>query len=98
MARANELAERVYRGKPDHPAFASTYAWALHLQNKTGEALKIMDTLGQSLANPSIAIYYGAMLAAAGEKEKAKEYLAKTDGALMLPEEKIIVEEARKKL
>ena len=97
-ARAHELAERVYRAAPENPAFASTYAWSLHIQGKTEEALKIMDQFGPHLSHPNLAAYYGAMLAAAGQKEKAREYLAKATDAAMFPEEKTMVAEALKKL
>lgn len=86
--RPYELAREVYEKQKDNPAFASTYAYSLFLQEKTADALKIMDQLKpEQLEQPSIAGYYAVMLAAAGDKEKAKKYLDLTAKARVLPEE-----------
>ena len=58
-----------------------------------------METLSPAMLNdPSVAGYYGAILAAAGQKEKARTYLDRTTGAQLLPEEAQMVSAAREKL
>jgi hypothetical protein len=51
----------------------------------------------ESLEKPSTALYYGVLLSALGENEKAARFLAlaETDGQL-LPEEKQLLAVARK--
>lgn len=88
VARAHQLARQVYERDTNNYGFVSTYAWSLHVQGRTAEGLGIIERLKPAqLADPSVASYYGAMLAAAGQKEKAQEYFAKLDGASVLPEE-----------
>lgn len=99
VARAHQLARQVYERGTNNFAFVSTYAWSLHLQGKTAEALQIMETLKPAeLENPSVASYYGALLAASGQGEKARRYLAKAETAAILPEELSLVTAARKQL
>ncbi len=99
VARAHEVARQVYDRGTNNFAFVSTYAWSLHVQGKSAEALKLMDTLQPAeLNDPSVAGYYGAILVAAGQKEKARTYLDRTVGAPLLPEELQMVSEARRKL
>jgi len=90
-----EMAKDVYTKVPTNPAYASTYALSLYLQKKNAEALKVMESLDSKvLENPSIAGYYGVILKANGEGEKAKTYLALSSKAAMLPEEKKMFERA----
>ena len=48
----------------------------------------------EQLQAPSIAAYYGIILAAAGQKEKAQEYLKRGAQTFLLPEEKALVAKA----
>jgi len=58
-----------------------------------------MDQLTQDqLRDPSVAISYGVVLAAAGEKEKAREYPRRAAEATLLPEEKALVAKAENPL
>jgi len=99
IAQAHQVAGRVYHADTNNYGFISTYAWSLHLQGHTAEALKLMERIDAAhLGDPSVASYYGALLAAAGQEDKAKAFLAKADAAQILPEEKEIVEEARRKI
>ncbi len=84
-----DLAQEVYQKAPTNSSFASTYAFALHLQKKDAEALKVMQQLKPAdLEKPTIAGYYGLILKATGNAEKAKAYLASASKARLLPEEK----------
>jgi len=99
LTRAHEVARQVYDRGTNNFAFVSTYAWSLQVQGKSAEALKLMDTLKPAeLNDPAVAGYYGAILVAAGQKEKARTYLDRTVGAPLLPEELKLVSDARQKL
>jgi len=93
--RPHELARDVYQKDPTNAAYISTYAFSLHLQKKDAEALKLMQQLKpKDLEEPSIAGYYGLILQATGQKEKAKVYLRWASRAQVLPEEKKLFDRA----
>jgi hypothetical protein len=50
------------------------------------------------LRKPEIAAYYGVILAGAGEKEKAREYLHMGKQARLFPAEKELLEKTEKLL
>jgi tetratricopeptide (TPR) repeat protein len=90
------LACEVYQKGSTNSAFVSTYAYSLLVQQKAGEALKIIERLSpQQLADPAIAAYYGLVLQANGQREKAKKYLDLNPKANLLPEEQKLVDKAR---
>src|SRR5262249_8562084 len=95
--KPHELAREVYEKRKDNPSYASTYAYSLHLQKKTFEALKIMDQLKpEQLEQPAMAGYYGLMLAASGDKAKAKKYVELGANArVLLPEERELFQRAK---
>jgi predicted Zn-dependent protease len=95
LNQAFKLAEAAYNQKPDS-ATASTYAYALYLQNRTQDGLVVLQKLSNSeLETPSVALYYGVLLSAAGETNEAAHFLASaaTDGQL-LPEERKLLQQA----
>ena len=99
VARAHLLARQVYDRDTNHFGFVSTYAFSLHLQGKTAEALKIIETLKPAeLEKPAVASYYGVILAASGQTDKARRFLAKAEVAPILPEELQMIADARKGL
>jgi cytochrome c-type biogenesis protein CcmH/NrfG len=90
------LAREVYQQAPTNAYFASTYAFSLYKQDKTAEALKIMQQLKPAeLERPSIAGYYGLILKASGDTAKAKSYLGWASKAQLLPEEQKLFDRAR---
>ncbi|MBE0542914.1 MAG: hypothetical protein IH623_16325 [Verrucomicrobia bacterium] len=94
--KPHDLAREVYEQSPTNASFASTYAFALHLQGKDADALKIMQSLTpKQLEDPSIAGYYGLILKATGEGERAKAYLNWAFKGPLLPEERKLFERAR---
>lgn len=94
-ARAYGLAEQLYKKHPDNAAYASTYAFSLYHRGQFKHATEIMNALpAQDLAEPNIAVYYGILLAGAGDKERASGYLELAPQATLLPEEKALVEKA----
>jgi len=65
----------------------------------TDGALEIMNGLHESeLGNPALATYYGIVLAAAGEHEKAKKYLTIATSGQLLPEERALIAKAEASL
>ena len=89
------LGQEIYDHSPTNASFASTYAFSLHRQNKNAAALAVLGKLGESeLSKPSIAAYYGTILAADGQFEKAKPYLTLAATAKLLPEELQMVNSA----
>ena len=99
LAKAHEIAKTIYDRDTKNVGFASTYAWSLQLQGRTADALKVIEAIpAATLEQPSLAAYYGAVLAAAGQKEKARSFLDKSATAPLLPEEVKMVADARKKL
>src|SRR5207245_1842238 len=60
LETAHTLARDIHQAEPKNAAFASTYAFSLHLQGKTQEGLEILKGLNeQDLKNPNVALYYG---------------------------------------
>jgi len=94
--KPHDLARELYQHDPTNASYASTYAFSLHLQKKDAEALKVMQQLKpQELDNPAVAGYYGLILQATGNREKARIYLQWASKAQVLPEEKRLFDRAR---
>ncbi len=99
LARAHDVANGLYRAHPGEAVVASTYAFSLHLQGRTREGLAAMDSLpAVSLESPAVALYYGLLLAADGQRDRARQFLAHSQTASLLPEEKALLAEALKTL
>ena len=99
LPTAHELAKEVYRQHPEEGIATSTYAYSLHLQGRTKEGLAAMEKLKtEALETPPVALYYGVLLAAAGETNKASKYLELANHATLLPEEKTLIAETAKAL
>jgi len=95
VERARRVAAEIKNKEPLNGAYVSTYAFSLHTKGDVKGALQAMDQLSQDqLRDPSVAAYYGVVLAAAGQKEKAREYLDRAAHANLLPEEKALVAKA----
>jgi predicted Zn-dependent protease len=93
--RARRIAADLYRKEPSNAAYVSTYAFSLYAKGDTNAAIKVMNTLPEDqYRDPSLAAYYGIMLAAAGEIGKAREYLQIGRTATLLPEEKLLIDHA----
>jgi cytochrome c-type biogenesis protein CcmH/NrfG len=97
--RGQKAAREVYDKDPKNPAYVSTYAFALHSAGDSKKALKILETLSpEQLRKPEIAAYYGIILAATGDQARAAEYLDLGEKATLLPQEKALIEKARRSL
>jgi thioredoxin-like negative regulator of GroEL len=84
-----DLSREVYQKNPTNSYYACVYAFALHLQGKNAEALKIMQSIpSQSLKNTTTDGYYGVILKAAGDHTQADNYLKRSLSGQLLPEER----------
>jgi Flp pilus assembly protein TadD len=98
LSKAHALAKEVFTQHPDVALIASTYAFSLHLQGRTKEGLAVLEKLKPAaLEAPSVALYYGLLLAAAGETNQAGKYLEIARKSELLPEEKALATEALKR-
>lgn len=99
LPKAHELAKEVFAQHPDQAIVASTYAFSLHLQGRSKEGLAVMQKLKpEVLESPSVVLYYGLLLSATGETNKAGKYLDIAQKSTLLPEEKALAAEAVKQL
>jgi cytochrome c-type biogenesis protein CcmH/NrfG len=97
--RGQRAAREVYDKDPKNPAYVSTYAFALYTAGDAKKALTILETLTpEQLRKPEIAAYYGIILAATGDQTRAAEYLDLGEKATLLPQEKALIEKARRSL
>ena len=86
-----ELAQQVYAADPANISFASTYAFSLYLQHKNSEALKVFQQFNpQAFKDPEVAGYYGLILQATGQADRAAAYLKIAAQAQLLPEERAL--------
>ncbi len=97
LSKAHEIARASYAQHPADPVVASTYAWSLHLQGRTRDGLAVLEKCqAAELENPGVALYYGLLLAAAADTNRANHYLALVKPETLLPEERELVGEALK--
>lgn len=97
--RARGIARDLHAAHPHDAAFASTYAFALFESGDVKGAVKVMSQLTpEQLHDPSVAAYYGIVLAAAGQNDAATEYLALAEKTQLLPEEEELVARAKASL
>jgi hypothetical protein len=96
---ARRLAAKLHRENPTNAVFSATYAFALHLAGKTGDALKVMGALKEAqLRYPVLAAYYFVMLVDDGQMERAHSFLSAANQAALLPEEQQLLTAATRKL
>ena len=89
---ARRMAADIYQKKPTNAAYATTYAYALLSKGQSTQAAKIMNSLSvEQLRDPAVSAYYGICLAAVKDP-RAREFLEIGKGAILLPEEKALIE------
>lgn len=89
LPQAYQLANDAYAQRPEDPVVVSTYAYSLHLEGRTQDGVAALGKLKpELLEQPSVALYYGVLLAALHQTNLAAPFLeiARTKGRL-LPEE-----------
>ncbi len=92
------LAEELYQAAPSEAVYTTTYAFALSRQNRLTEALTQMEKLPlMELDKPGISLTFGYLLAEAGDRNRAREYLTKAQAGKLLPEEQKLLDEAKVK-
>lgn len=98
LIKAHQYAREAYQQATNNAAFVSTYAYSLYLQNRAPEGRAVIEVLPPAqLTNASIALYYGA-LQTAMNPEAAKKYFNLAAAGPLLPEEKKLLAEMRRKL
>ena len=98
-AYGRKLAEEVYQQNSSNALYATTYAYALYSRGDLSGAMKVMRSLTEEqLQEPAVSAYYGIFLAASGEMEKARHYLALGEKARLLPEEKALLDQAKRRV
>jgi len=95
--KAQRIAHDLNRNHPENAAYASTYAFALHLNDRPREALEVLRRLPPAqLEDPSVAAYYAVILVANGELTAAQHYLRQAGNGQLLPQERELVVKAAK--
>lgn len=95
---ASTTASELYTGNSADPHLAAIHAFSLHIQGKTRAGLNVLRKLSrEQLEEPSIAAYYGILLASEGLSYSEK-YLNLANEAGMFPEEKELLAQARRKV
>ena len=98
LSEAHKLAKEAFDHFPTNATIASTFAYSLYLQGKTRAGLDVLERLNpEALQKPSVALYYGVLLSAAGETNQACKYLSLVREPDLLPEEKALLATAQKK-
>ncbi len=97
-AEAREVARHLFEIYPDDPQTGSTYAYSLYEQGRPLEALEAMKRYPAALHVPAFGAYYGIFLAANGLREEALQYLALAKSAMLLPQERAMMDKARDSL
>jgi predicted Zn-dependent protease len=89
LPEAYQLAREIYTNHPTEPFIVSTYAYSLHLQGRSKEALGAMEKLKpEALEQPAVALYYGLLLNFSDKTNEAQKYFTLAGKANLLPEEK----------
>jgi hypothetical protein len=96
---ARRLAAKLHADHPTNEAFAATYAFALHTEGKTAEALQVLESLTEAqLGQPALAAYYVVILTENGNIDRARVFLPAAQRAVLLPEEQQLLTTAVRKL
>lgn len=87
-----QLAKALYKEEPTNPIIATTYGFALYLQDRPWEAMAVINTFpSEQLGTRSTSLYAGLFMAATGQLEQARPYFEIAAKYPMLPEEKALV-------
>jgi Flp pilus assembly protein TadD len=95
--KAHRIALENYRKHPEVADIASTYAFSLYRQKKSGEGVEVLKSFPEAvLRQPSIAVYYGLVLASAGDRAGAQPFLDIAEKSPdLLPEESALIKQAK---
>ncbi|TCO92269.1 Flp pilus assembly protein TadD [Chthoniobacter flavus] len=99
VAHASELARTLYERHPYEADYVSTYAFSLHRLGQSERALQVMKCLSPAiLKTPNFAAYYGVLLAATADWDRAPAFLELAKKADLLPEEQALLRTAREEI
>ena len=94
--KAKLTARDLAKAEPRNAFFVTTHAFSLYQQGRGKEALDLMEHLAPNeLRVPGRAVYYGLLLAADGQFDRADSVLKLTAQADMLPEERALLRIAK---
>jgi hypothetical protein len=94
-AKAYATACDLYAERPGDTVITSTYAYSLHLRGRTKEGLEILEKFPlEMLEIPAVSAYYGVLLAADGQTNKACRYLRLARKTELLPEERLLIDQS----
>jgi Flp pilus assembly protein TadD len=97
LSKAHEMAKELYDQRPTDVVVVSTYAYSLHLQGRTKQGIAVLEKLKPAeLELPPVALYYGVMLAANGQTEKATHFLEVGRRGVLFPEEADLLKQAKR--
>lgn len=97
LPQSLDLARQLASEAPDDPVIASTYAYALLANGQPDESLAALEKLTPAQRQqPAVALYYGLALHLTGEPERARAMFAVAEKAALLPEEKSLLDSARR--
>lgn len=86
---ATRDAEALYTATPDNAYYATTYALSLYRQNKSQDALRIINTLGAAaLMIPERALIRAVILIASGRIDEGLDQVAQVKLDRLLPDER----------
>jgi predicted Zn-dependent protease len=95
VEKCTRLAREVYLSATNNPTARSTYAFALHVEGKSAEGLRLLQGLPErELHLPGVATYYAILLAANGQREQAGPFVTSAEKGRILPEERRLLEVA----
>jgi len=99
IRESHDLAKEAYDRAPNELNCAVTYAYSLDRLGRNAEGLGIIQGLSlDQLHDPHAAVYVALLLAGAGQIDGAKEYITAADAGKIYPEEKKLLDEAKRKL
>ncbi len=97
LPAAHKLAASIYAAGATNAYYATTYAFSLLKQGQAPEALEVLRKFNDDqLKEPSIALYYGIILVAAGQLTTAQPFLTRAGSGTLLREEQTLLALAKK--
>ena len=92
QSQAFNYASENFNQDNENPYYATTWAFALTIRNRTEDALTIVENLSEEQKNdPQRAVYLAKIFYSAGKKAEAKELLRRVDESALFSEEKFLL-------
>ena len=95
-SEAGTVAKEDFQQYPGDPNVAATYAYALYLEGRYKDGLRILSPFGeQRLQASGTALYLALLQEATGNKDAASHSAATVDPRNLLPEERLLLNNIR---